>query len=283
MKHRGLCSEQSHSRAKSERAALRTCARQRGSKSSRMRRSLLKVFSPAPSSRFPLGKHECINSLHHQVHGGSKSQRLKSTCFWQSNLCRCANHLSLAPRPGSWRYYCWRRQNKSPRALLEKGGNKNSFNSLGREKKKLLKINSRIQSVTRLPPFSAPAPPLAFPSKMCTNTSCGQGFSSAAREIKQIPAGLGREQRPVRGSAGSGQDQGGLENAAAAAHPALRCEGTRDPATVPRQHRAARGDSRWLGGLGTISNHRSFRWAMGKSNAHLNPAWHACASDRREI
>ena len=117
---------------------------------------------------------------------------MKSTCFWQRNRCRCANHLSRAPRPGSRRYYCWRRQNKSPRASLEEEGNKNSFNSLGGgKKKKVLKITLRIQTITQLPPSSAPAPPLAFPSAMCTNTARGQRFSSAASEIKRIPAGPG--------------------------------------------------------------------------------------------
>lgn len=127
-----------------------------------MRHSLSKVFSPALSSRFPPGKHECVNSLHHQVRGGSEAQRLKSICFWQPNLCHCASHFSPAPWPGSRPYHCWRRQNKPPRASLEERGKKNILNSLGGNKKRVFKINLRIQSVTQL---LCPRPSPRFPQQ----------------------------------------------------------------------------------------------------------------------
>lgn len=69
----------------------------------------------------------------------------------------------------------------------------------------------------------------------------------------------------------------------AAAHPALCCEGTRGPATVPHQHRAAREGSRWPGDLDVTETIVPLDGLWEKSHAPLNPAWHARVSDRRKI
>lgn len=253
MKHRGLCSERSHGRAKPERAALRARARQRGKQSARMRRNLLKIFSPVPSSRFPPGKHDCINSLHHQVRGGNEWQGLKSTCFWQSSLRHRANHLSLAPRPGSRRYFCWRRQNKSPRASLGigGGGNKNNFNSLGgKEKKKVLKI--KLEDPER---DSAPSLPCARPSPRLPQQNvhkhilwpgrfiCCQGDKANSCRLSGLGAGAapGARQRWPRPGPGRVGKHGG-------SHAPHAARGRGGPATVPQRHRAVRGEGRTVVG-----------------------------------
>lgn len=222
-----------------------------------MTQRLLKIFSPAPSSRFPLGKHKCVHLLHHQVHGGRESQRSGSVCFWQLNLHHHPSPPSPAPGPGSQGCYCWRRQDKSPRASLGKeGGEMKRVLAPWRGNKKCRKKPElRIQSTAQLPP-------LAFPSRMCTNTSCGRGFSSAAREIKGIPAGWGGSSAWCEAVPAPGQQQKGHRSHSA------------QPGLLP----PALGDT----GLGTTSNQRSFRWAMRKSHEDLSPAWNSCANDGRK-
>lgn len=150
-------------------------------------KSLVKVFYPVNSSGFPAERRKRVNLLHPEVLRGSGWQRLKSPNFWQSSPAPRASCSSPAPQIGPGWCYCWRRQNKSPRSLLEKREIK-SLNSLGeKKKKKVLKINLTMERVIQLP-SSLLSLPLAFPSSACTNTSCGRGFSCAARGMERIPA-----------------------------------------------------------------------------------------------
>lgn len=150
-------------------------------------KSLVKVFYPVNSSGFPAERRKRVNLLHPEVLRGSGWQRLKSPNFWQSSPAPRASCSNPAPQIGPGWCYCWRRQNKSPRSLLEKREIK-SLNSLGeKKKKKVLKINLTMERVIQLP-SSLLSLPLAFPSSACTNTSCGRGFSCAARGMERIPA-----------------------------------------------------------------------------------------------
>lgn len=142
----------------------------------------------------------------------------------------------------------------------------------------------RIQSVTWLPPSSAPAPPLAFPSKMCTNTSCGQGFSSAASEIKQIPAGSGMGAAP-----GVRQHQSRPGSRRVGKHRRLHTPlcAARDEGSChrpPQQHRVAREGSCWPGDLDVTQTIVPLDGLWGIKPCTPEPcAWHARVSDRRKI
>lgn len=134
------------------------------------------------------------------------------------------------------------------------------------EKKKKSVENKLDNGESNSAPFLSLVPPLAFPSSVCTNTSCGRGFSCAARGMERIPA-----EQP-RWASSALPDTGGSESTAVAV-----------PCSAPDlQPPAAKGTA---GGTGV--------WAEFQAIAPLGtccffffffsrPAWHARANDGRK-
>lgn len=207
--------------------------------------------------QIPTGKTQVCSFIASSSPWGKRVTEVRERLLLATEPSPSPSPPSPAPGPGSQGCYCWRRQDKSPRASLGKeGGEMKRVLAPWRGNKKCRKKPElRIQSTAQLPP-------LAFPSRMCTNTSCGRGFSSAAREIKGIPASWGGSSAWCEAVPAPGQQQKGHRSHSA------------QPGLLP----PALGDT----GLGTTSNQCSFRWAMRKSHEDLSPAWNSCANDGRK-
>lgn len=167
-------------------------------------KSLVKVFYPVNSSGFPAERRKRVNLLHPEVLRGSGWQRLKSPNFWQSIPAPRASCSNPAPQIGPGWCYCWRRQNKSPRSLLEKREIK-SLNSLGEKKKKKSVENKLDNGESNSAPFLSLVPSPRFPQLSVHKHilwpglfMCCQG--DGADSCKAAPLG---QQRPAGHGVGS--------------------------------------------------------------------------------
>lgn len=190
-------------------------------------KSLVKVFYPVNSSGFPAERRKRVNLLHPEVLRGSGWQRLKSPNFWQSSPAPRASCSNPAPQIGPGWCYCWRRQNKSPRSLLEKREIK-SLNSLGEKKKKKSVENKLDNGESNSAPFLSLVPSPRFPQLSVHKHilwpglfMCCQG--DGADSCRAAPLG---QQRP----AGHGVDSESTAAAVPCSAPDLQLPAAKGPA-----------------------------------------------------